>query len=318
MKAYIGIAISKPRLDVDWQGKSISFENQKRGIGRLITKLKKITEKGGLASVVFEASGGYEKCLVKTCHDNHLPVHVAHANKVRAFAKSKGILAKTDKLDAAVLSEYGSLMKVEPDKVLLTENGEKIRVLLGRREQLMNDRQREKNRLDKIDDKVIKRSVKSHIKWLSDEIKNIDQRLNEHSQMMDIKPKHDLLISIPAVGGLVANYLIANLPELGLLTHKAIAALVGVAPYNRDSGSFSGKRFIQGGRKELRHMLYMSAIASVRCNTDMKVFYKRLREAGKPVKVALIAVLRKLLSVMDLSKLSHSLRISYSPFLPLC
>ena len=299
MKAYIGIDISKPRLDVDWQGKSISFENKKKGITQLITKLKKINEKGELGLAVLEASGGYENCLVKACHVNHLPVHVAHANKVRAFAKSKGILAKTDKLDASVLSEYGSLMKVEPDKVLLTENGEKIGVLLGRREQLMNDRQREKNRLDKIDDEVIKTSVESHIKWLSDEIKNMDQQLNEHSQMIDIKPKHDLLISIPAVGGLVANYLIANLPELGLLTHKAIAALVGVAPYNRDSGSFSGKRFIHGGRKELRNVLYMSAIVSVRCNVDMKVFYKRLREAGKPAKVALIAVLRKLLSVIN-------------------
>ena len=299
MKAYIGIDISKPILDVDWQGKLISFKNQKKGITQLIAKLKKINEKGKLEVVILEASGGYEKCLVKTCHENHLPVHVAHANKVRAFAKSKGILAKTDKLDASVLSEYGSLMKVEPDKVLLTENGEKIRVLLGRREQLMNDRQREKNRLDKIDDKVIKKSIESHIRWLSDEIKNIDQQLNECSQMSDIKLKHDLLISIPAVGGLVANYLIANLPELGLLTHKEIAALVGVAPYNRDSGSFSGKRFIQGGRKELRHVLYMSAIASVRCNEDMKVFYKRLREAGKPAKVAIIAVLRKLLSVIN-------------------
>lgn len=117
--------------------------------------------------------------------------------------------------------------------------------------------------------------------------------------MVDVKPKHDLLTSIPAVGKLVANYLIANLPELGLLTHKSIAALVGVAPYNRDSGSFNGKRFIQGGRRELRHILYMSAVASIRCNTDMKVFYKRLREAGKPVKVALVAVIRKLLSVIN-------------------
>ena len=163
----------------------------------------------------------------------------------------------------------------------------------------MNDRKREKNRRDKIKDKVIKTSVESHIKWLSDEIKNIDQQLNKYSQMIDIKPMHDLLISIPAVGELVANYLIANLPELGLLNHKAIAALVGVAPYNRDSGSFNGKRFIHGGRKELRRMLYMSAIVSVRFNPDMKVFYKRLREIGKPAKVALIAVVRKLLSVIN-------------------
>jgi len=299
MTTYIGVDISKPRLDVDWQGKAINFENNTRGIKEFITKLKKLNERGELKSVILEASGGYEKSVVKACHKVKLPVHVAHANKVRAFAKAKGILAKTDQLDASILSEYGSVMKIESDKVLLTENGEKIRVLLDRRKQLMNDRQREKNRSDKIDDELIKESVVSHIKWLSDEIKNIEQQPGKYSQTVDIKPKHDLLISIPAVGQLVANYLIADLPELGMLTHKAIAALVGVAPYNRDSGNFNGKRFIQGGRKELRHVLYLSAVASVRCNPDMKVFYKRLRKAGKPAKVALIAVLRKLLSVIN-------------------
>ena len=226
-------------------------------------------------------------------------LHVAHANKVRSFAKSKGILAKTDKLDSSVLSDHGLLMNVGPDKQLLTENTEKIRLLLGRREQLMNDRQRESNRLDKLDNDVIKASVESHIKCLSDEIKTIDQQMDECAQTADVKPKHDLLISIPSVGPLVANYLIANLPELGLLNHKRIAALVGVAPYNRDSGSFSGKRFIQGGRRALRRILYMSAISSVRFNPDMKIFYKRLRAAGKPAKVALIAVIRKLLSVIN-------------------
>lgn len=299
MKTYIGVDISKPRLDVDWQGKSIDFENNPNGINKLIAKLHKLNEQDKLSSVVLEASGGYERKLVQACHDSHLPVHVAHANKVRSFAKSKGILAKTDKLDASVLSEYGLLMNVDPDKVLLTENAEKIRLLLGRREQLMNDRQREKNRLDKLDKGVIKTSVESHIQWLSDEIKTIDKQVEGCAQSADVKQKHDLLISIPSVGPLVANYLIGNLPELGLFNHKSIAALVGVAPFNRDSGSFNGKRFIQGGRRELRRILYMSAISSIRFNPDMKVFYKRLRAAGKPAKVALIAVVRKLLSVIN-------------------
>ena len=299
MKTYIGVDVSKPRLDVDWKGKAIQFDNNKSGINKMIGRLKSLNEKEALSSVVLEASGGYEKYLVKACYENDLPVHVAHANKVRSFAKSKGILAKTDTLDASVLSEYGSVMHVEPDKQLLTENAEKIRLLLGRREQLMNDRQREKNRLDKIDDTVIKTSVESHVKWLSDEIKTIDQQLDESSQTPDVKFTHDLLTSIPSVGNLVANYLIANLPELGSINHKALAALVGVAPYNRDSGGFSGKRFIQGGRRELRRILYMSALSSIRFNADMKIFYKRLRDAGKPVKVALIAVVRKLLSVIN-------------------
>lgn len=299
LKIYIGVDISKPRLDIDWKGKPINYENNEDGIKKFIERLKELNGKNELSSVVLEASGGYEKNLVNMCHKNDLPVHVAHANKVRAFAKSKGILAKTDALDAAVLSEYGSLMMIESDKLLLSESAEKIRLLLSRREQLMNDRQREKNRLDKINNTDIKNSVDSHIKWLTDEIKNIDQQLKQLSQKSDVKAKHDLLISVPSIGNLVANYLIANLPELGLLCHKAIAALVGVAPYNRDSGSFNGKRFIQGGRRELRRVLYMSAISSVRFNPDMKVFYTRLREAGKPAKVALIAVIRKLLSVIN-------------------
>jgi len=299
VKIYIGVDVSKQRLDVDWRGKSITFENHKTGLNKLIAKLKDINKKDKLSSVVLEASGGYEKTVVGLCHKNNIPVHVAHANKIRAFAKSKGILAKTDQLDALILSEYGALMEVKPDKTLLTENTEKIRLLLIRREQLMNDKQREKNRIDKINDQSIKDSVESHIKWISDEIKTIDRHLNELSQTADVKLKYDLLISIPAVGRLVANYLIANLPELGLLTHKAIAALVGVAPYNRDSGSFHGKRFIQGGRRKLRRMLYMSAITSIRCNPDLKVFYTRLRAAGKPAKVALIAVVRKQLSVIN-------------------
>lgn len=299
MKSYIGVDISKPCLDIDWRGEAIQIENNEKGIKKFISRLNKLIEKKELSSVIVEASGGYEKNLVNACHENSIPIHVAHANKVRAFAKAKGILAKTDKLDASVLSDYGALMIIEPDKLLLTENAEKIRLLLGRREQLMKDRQRERNRLDKINDKVIKTSVKSHVKWLSDEIKKIEQQLNKYSQADDIKVKHDLLTSIPSIGNLIANYLIATLPELGLLNHKAIAALVGVAPYNRDSGSFNGKRFIKGGRRNLRRMLYMSALSSVRFNPDIKVFYERLRASGKPAKVAFIAVLRKLLSVIN-------------------
>ncbi len=299
MEICIGIDISKAQLDADLQNKINQFPNNKQGIKKLIACLQEVKKIGELSCVIVEATGGYEKDLVSACHASDIPIHVAHANKVRAFAKSKGILAKTDNLDACVLSEYGTLMKVTPDTVLLSENAEKIRYLLWRREQLRNDMQREKNRLDKIKDVDIKDSVNSHIEWLVKEIKKIEKQLDNFSQKSDIKPQHDLLTSIPSIGGLVANYLIANLPELGLLNHKAIAALVGVAPYNRDSGGFRGKRFIQGGRRNLRRMLYMSAVSSVRCNADMKIFYTRLRNAGKPARVALIAVVRKLLTVIN-------------------
>ena len=299
MNICIGVDVSKLQLDIDWQGEAIQVDNNALGINNFIARLKQINEETTLHSVVLEASGGYEDELVVACHKNNIPVHVAHANKVRAFAKSKGILAKTDKLDAAVLSEYGLLMDVVPDLNLLSENAEKIRLLLKRGEQLMKDKQREKNRLDKISDIAIKDSIETHVKWLDDEIRKIDKQSKLLSQADDIKKTHDLLVSIPAVGSLVSNYLIAFLPELGLFNHKAIGALVGVVPYNRDSGSFVGKRFISGGRPSLRRILYMAALSSISFNPDMKVFYQRLRDAGKPAKVALVAVIRKLLSVIN-------------------
>lgn len=298
MKEYIGVDVSKARLDIDWLGQAINVANTDSGIKRLIKQLKDDSAKHELGSVVLEASGGYEKNITKACHEAGIPVHVAHANKVRAYAKAKGILAKTDKIDAEVLSEYGRVMNIKGDTILLSKNAEKISLLLGRREQLMNDSQREKNRLDKINDKDIKSSVDAHVKWLDKQIKKIDEQLSECSQAEEVKSTHDLLTSVPSIGDLVANYLIARLPELGKVSHKAAAALVGVAPYNRDSGQMAGKRFIQGGRRELRRVLYMAAIVSIRCNDDMKVFYQRLKTAGKPSKVAIVAVIRKLLTVL--------------------
>ena len=296
MGLYIGVDVSKIRLDIDWLGTAVAVNNNHKGISSFIRKLK---IEVGLTSLILEASGGYEKDLVKACHEARIPVHVAHANKVRAFAKSKGLLAKTDQLDAVVLSDYGDVMNIQGDSILLSKNAEKIRGLLGRREQLISDRRRENNRLDKISEKDIKTSIKSHIRWLNKQVASLDKKLLECSQERDVKPTHDLLTSIPAVGDLVANYLIANLPELGKVSHKAAAALVGVAPYNRDSGNFNGKRFIQGGRGHLRRVLYMAAVASLRHNKDMAVFYHRLKAAGKSTKVAIVAVIRKLLIVIN-------------------
>jgi transposase len=150
------------------KAKLYNFENSEEGIKQLVTQLHDLNKQDKLSFVVLESSGGYERDLVTMCNKNNIPVHVAHADKVRSFAKSKGILAKTDKLDATVLSEYGSIMRVESDKLLLTKNSEKIRLLLDCHKQLMNDCQREKNCLDKIRDKNIKNSTKSHFDWLSD------------------------------------------------------------------------------------------------------------------------------------------------------
>jgi transposase len=297
--SYIGVDVSKKILDVDWNNQAIQFSNDLAGFNKFINDLRKFCNKNNLTCVILEASGGYEKQFVEVCQKNAIPIHVAHANKIRSFAKSKGILAKTDKLDATVLTAYGKAMEIIEDQILLNEDELKIKQIISRRNQIMNDMMRDKNRLDKITDEDIKISIESHVEWLKTEIARLDQKLKLLSKSDNVKAKHDLLTSVPSIGSLTAHQLIANLPELGKLSHKQISALVGVAPYNRQSGNYDGKRYIQGGRGQLRRALYMSALSSVRWNPDMKLFYTRLKNAGKPIKVIFIAVIRKLLSVLN-------------------
>lgn len=304
MKHYIGVDVSKARLDVHWLAKSKAYSNSQSGIVVLIKALQALKAQGDLALVICEATGGeatggYEQKLVRACHDADLPIPVAHANKVRHFAKSKGLLAKTDQIDAHVLSDYGHLFQPKADSLLLNEKTEKIGEKLRRREQLQADKKREISRSDKALSEDIKQSIAEHIAWLEQTIKAIDEQLAELKQCKEVKINHDLLTSIPAIGDLSAHYLLSYLPEIGKLSHKALAALVGVAPFNNDSGKGQGKRYIQGGRSRLRQVLYMAAISAIRFNSSLKAFYKRLREQGKVAKVALIAVIRKLLSMAN-------------------
>jgi transposase len=297
MKHYIGVDVSKARLDVDWLGNSKAYDNEKSGVNKLTNALKKLHIAGELSLVVCESTGGYEQKIVRACHKSGIPVHVAHANKVRYFAKSKGLLAKTDSIDAAVLTDYGSLLKPKADVLHLNKTTEKIAEKLKRREQLQADKKREKNRLDKELSKDIKKSINDHIDWLGKKINGLDKDLKELKKNDEVKINHDLLTSIPAIGDLGAHYLLSYLPEIGSLSHKQLSALVGVAPFNNDSGQGQGKRFIQGGRSRLRQVLYMSAITAITFNEDLKVFYGRLKAKGKPTKVALVAVIRKLLTI---------------------
>jgi len=299
MKYYVGIDVSKACLDVDWLGQPKAYDNVKPVIITLIKDLKALQEKNNLALVICEATGGYEQKVVRACHEAEIPVHVAHPNKIRYFAKSKGLLAKTDNIDAKVLSSYGALLLPQADTILLTRNVEKIAEKLRRREQLQADKKRETNRLDKELSDDIKQSIQCHVDWLDREIKKLDSNLEQLKKCSDVKINHDLLTSIPAIGDLSAHYLLSYLPEIGKVSHKALAALVGVAPFNNDSGKGQGKRFIQGGRSRLRQVLYMAAITAIRFNAPLKAFYTRLREQGKLAKVALIAVVRKLLSMAN-------------------
>lgn len=299
MSYYIGIDVSKLQLDVDWLGSAKTYDNNLSGLKRLIKVLGILNDENKLSLIICEATGGYEQLLVRACHEAQLPIHVAHANKVRHFAKSQGLLAKTDKMDAKVLSDYGRLLQPDADSILLNDATEKMADLLKRREQLLADKKREHNRLDKILGRDIERSIKRHIKWLDENITEIDKLLAELKKTDEVKEAHNLLTSIPAIGDISAFYLQACLPELGKLSNKALAALIGVAPFNNDSGKGSGKRFIQGGRSRLRQILYMAAITATRCNLDLRTFYLRLVSQGKATKVAIVAVIRKLITMAN-------------------
>lgn len=295
--SYIGVDVSKSKLDVTIKGHHEVFSNSEDGVEALICQVKE-TESSD-AVLILEASGGYERRLIEKSQQHGVQYHIAHANKVRAFAKSKGVKAKTDKLDCRVLKDYAKAMDIVPDVNLLSESAHRIKQLLKRREELKADRQREKNRLDKINVPGIRDSIESHIKWLDDNIDALDKSLKDEQSNESIKTDHELLTSVPGIGDLTANYLLARLPELGKVKHQVLAALVGVAPFNRDSGGMRGKRYIQGGRRHLRHALYMAALTATRFNPPLKDFYQRLKAAGKPVKVAIIAVMRKLLSMVN-------------------
>jgi len=226
--------------------------------------------------------------------------YLAHANKVKSFAKMKGYSAKTDRIDANMIREYALTTGITPKSSKLSTTVKKLGDLLKRRNQLVGDKKREKNRLEKEPETDIRLSISSHIEWITLEIGKIEKLLKKKEKSS--KMMHDnitLLKTIPAVGSLIAQYSVAFLPELGKLSHKKIAALVGVAPFNHDSGRYKGKRFITGGRKDLRDVLYMAAVVSVRCDPQLKDFYNKLKNKGKPSKVALIAVLRKLLMRMN-------------------
>ena len=297
MKSYVGIDISKAILDVDYLGDALQFQNNATGIKNLVDKIKKRVDSDLI--VICEASGGYEKKLLNSCQINNVPLHVAPANKVRSFAKAKGIKAKTDKLDAEVLSSYGATMNLDVNTLILSKNVIKIKALIKIREELIGCRKAENNRLDKIDDAYIRASITNHIEWVEKNIKEIEKELVTLQKTDELKPQHDLLTSIPGIGDLSACYILAMLPEAGKANHKALAALVGVAPFNRDSGTQRGKRLICGGRARLRSVLYMAALSATRFNPDLSVFYQRLCAAGKPKKVALAAVLRKLVTMIN-------------------
>ena len=298
MVVVAGIDVSKATLEVSVsEGPVIRFDNSATGIRRLLGHMKRT----GVTKAVCESTGGYERLVVSKLRETALSVQVAHPVRVRAFARACGYEAKTDPLDAQVLSRYG-LVFSESDTAQpeVDPNREELRQLLSRRRQLVEQRVRERNRLDKGVSASVGKSIKRNIRWLDKEIERLEEEYKEllkHNASLD--ETVDLYQTVPGVGQLTAATLVAYLPELGQRDGRALTSLVGLAPWSRDSGKKRGNRSIRGGRGTVRRALYISSWVVLRIEGDLRDFYRRLRARGKPGKVATIAVARKLLMQLN-------------------
>jgi transposase len=293
MKQYIGVDVGKNQLDI-FDGKiHATYENTSQKIDSFIKQIKKTYEYDVI--VLFEATGGYEQDLSESLAREGIPFRRVHPNKVRNYGKALGILAKTDSIDAKLIWMFGKNMEVEQANHLLSEEIAKLKAILTRRDQLIDEKVRELNRIDKLLDTESKQSIHRHVEWIDEELKIIEKRLSLHiKNHKEIKSKVSLYRSIKGIGKICAPYLVAFLPELGQLEDRKIAALVGVAPMNKDSGKRKGKRTIQGGRANLRKILYMAAVTASWANKDLKPMYEKLMSKGKLFKVAITAIMRKL------------------------
>jgi transposase len=295
-KIYAGIDVSKSTLDVAVtnQKEIKSFSNDGSGIQQIVDYLKKKVP--GLT--VMEATGGMEALLAANLNAAQIPVVVANPRQVRDYARSVGKLAKTDSIDARTLAEFGRDIHPEP-RPLTDKQTKEIKAMLVRRQQVIAMITTENNRLWSADVHIVQ-AIQKHIAWLKQQLKDLDQDLENQIKSSPIwREKDDLLKSVPGIGPVVSLTLMSALPELGALNRKQIAALAGVAPFNRDSGKFRGKRVTKGGRTRVRSALYMAALVATRFNPVIKEYYQRLLKLGKVKKVALTACMRKLLTMLN-------------------
>jgi transposase len=295
---YLGVDIAKSYLDAAIGSEKRRFSNDAAGHRELIKWVKQMK---GSVQVICESSGGYERALVQALARAGVQISLVQANRVRQFARAAGILAKTDRIDAEVLCEFGKVMR--PQRVTAaTLAQEHLRELESQRRHLTHLLVMEQNRGARVSDVLVRRLNRSLINQVKKQIERLDQLIKEHiEQSQELSAKAKKLTAISGVGARTAALLLAQMPELGQLNRREVAALVGVAPFNRDSGRMRGKRAIYGGRRSVRHGLYMSALVAARHNPILRGFYLRLRAAGKPAKVALTATLRKLLIVLNSS-----------------
>ena len=297
---YVGVDVAKARLDVAVRlsGDKWDVSHDEAGVRQLASRLKTLEP----VMVLLEASGGLELPLVAALAAEAVPVVVVNPRQVRDFARAMGKLAKTDALDAAVLAHFAEVVK-PPVRPLRDTETQVLASLVARRHQVMTMLVSEKNRLRS--DAAVRTRIEAHIAWLEHELDDLDKTLRQTLRQSPVwRDKDDLLRTVPGVGEQVSITLLAYLPELGILDRRQIAALVGVAPFNRDSCTLRGKRTVWGGRAKVRAALYMGALVASRCNPIIRDFYQRLLTAGKPKKLALTACMRKLLVILN-SMLKH-------------
>lgn len=310
---FVGIDISKDFLDVATKEKELvpfRVNRDEAGLDELVKRLQ--SAENLVKLIVVEATGGFERDVVAVLAAAKLPVAVVNPKRVRDFAKGLGKLAKTDGIDAAVLAHYAE--SAAPAVTLVPDAlSQEIGALLTRRRQVIQTLVSEKNRRNGLlqqrvtgPGKRVMESLSRSIKWLEKELASLDDDLDGTIKKSPLwREKDDLLRSVKGVGPVVSRTLLGALPELGTINRKKIAALVGLAPFNRDSGKFVGKRSILGGRTEVRSVLYMAAVTAARCNGELGDFYRRLVAQGKPAKVALTAVMRKLLIHLNAIMRNH-------------
>lgn len=296
-ESYWGIDVSKGWIDVATGIQVIRVEQTEKAIKAFIKKYKVEVEK---KLAVLESTGGYEQLTIRCLSEEGFVVHVAHSNKVKAFAKAKGRLAKSDKIDAKLLREYGSFIQSDEIKALPTALQNELGLLGARLEQLKEMHHQESCRLGIAAEKVVKKSINGILSLLKKQIEIIiDTLVALINSNAELKEKYELLCSMKGVGPILAMKLITDLPELGEANKKEIAALVGVAPITNESGQKIGKATTKYGRFGVRKILYMGALTASRYNPKLKMFYKKLIDAGKPPKVALVAVMRKMIVILN-------------------
>jgi transposase len=299
MTIFVGVDVSKDSLDIyrPDTDELIKIDNSETAVAQLCQQLQK---KKRRLMVVMEATGGYESLLVNQLAIHDLKAAVVNPRRVRNFANGIGMDAKTDPIDARVISKYGEVVSPKP-MATKSEHEQKHGALVARRNQLLELINQENNRLQQTWDDDARQSIRNVLEVLKTQLKSIDSQL---AKMLKADARNqrtiEILQSVKGVGPVMISTLIAELPELGRLNRREVAKLVGVAPINRDSGKKSGKRFIGGGRSQVRRVLYMATLVAIRHNEKIKTFYQHLKSQGKESKVAIVACMRKFITILNL------------------